>query len=76
LVSRGAIFWLDLEVEGRRPVFAPAQRLSSAVRAEYLPSGSVSSKVLRGLSGIALKVVEVIPDLLMNVSPTRSIVTL
>ena len=51
------------------------QRLPFAARAEYLPSGSVSSKLVTGWSGTVWNVLEVIPALLMNVEPTRSIVT-
>ncbi len=50
--------------------FCP-HRLPFAASAEYLPSGRVSSKVLKGWSGTVLNVVEVIPALLMNVVPTR-----
>jgi hypothetical protein len=42
-----------------------------AASAENLPSGSVTSAELKGVSGSALNVDEVTPDLLMKVSPTR-----
>src|SRR5271167_55442 len=50
-------------------------RFPFAASAEYLPSGSVSSKLLNGASGTVLNVVLVIPALLMNVAPTMSTVT-
>ncbi len=50
-------------------------RFPSAVSAENLPSGKVSSKLETGWSGTALNVELVTPALLMNVVPTRSIVT-
>src|ERR1700722_230670 len=56
-------------------VFVTAHRLPLAARAEYLPSGSVSSKLPIGWSGTAANVLLVMPALLMNVSPCRSIVT-
>ena len=51
------------------------QRLPLAASAEYLPSGSVSSKVSNGTSGVEANVEDVMPALLMNVSPTSLIVT-
>src|SRR5580693_5088628 len=50
-------------------------RFPFAARAEYLPSGNVSSKLPTGASGIAWNVLLVIPALLMNVSPCTSSVT-
>ena len=50
------------------------QRLPFAASAEYLPCGSVSWKVVTGWSGTVRNVELVIPFLLMNVSPCRSIV--
>ena len=54
--------------------FVGAHRLPFAARAEYLPSGSVISKLVTGWSGTVWKVLEVIPALLMNVEATRLIV--
>ena len=51
------------------------QRFPLAASAEYLPSGSVSSKLPTGASGTVRNVLLVIPALLMNVSPCRSSVT-
>src|SRR5665213_438784 len=51
------------------------QRVPLAARAEYLPSGRFSSKVLTGTSGTVLKVLLVIPAWLMNVVPTKSTLT-
>ena len=56
-------------------VFVREQRLPLAARAEYLPSGSVSSKLVTGWSGTVLNVLLVIPALLMNVLPVRTIFT-
>ena len=56
-------------------VFVSAHRFPFAASAEYLPSGNVSSKLPTGASGTVLNVLDVIPALLMNVVPTRSIVT-
>src|SRR5438309_6944988 len=50
--------------------FLIPQRLVLAARAEYLLWGRVSSKTLKGTSGVALKVVEVTLFLEMKVVPT------
>src|SRR5665213_1464455 len=50
------------------------QRVPLAARAEYLPSGSVNSKLPTGTSGTVLNVELVIPAFEMNVVPTRSTV--
>ena len=55
-------------------VFVRVHRLPLAASAESLPSGSVSSKLVTGWSGTVWNVLLVIPALLMNVSPCRSIV--
>ncbi len=69
-----APFW-PMNSVGIVSLLASVQRLPFAARALYLPSGNVSVKLENGWSGTVLNVVLVIPDLLMNVVPTRSIVT-
>src|SRR6185437_208277 len=51
------------------------QRFPLAASAEYLPCGSVSSKLPTGASGTVWNVLLVMPALLMNVSPCKSSVT-
>ena len=73
-VTSMLVFWLSVapfcarNCTGIRSGWA--HRLPFAPKAEYLPSGRVSSKLLKGLSGTVLKVVLVTPALLMNVVPT------
>ena len=58
-----------------RAVLVGLHRFPFAASAENDPSGSVSSNVPTGTSGIVWKVELVIPALLMNVSECRSTVT-
>jgi hypothetical protein len=68
-----APFWATNSVGIFNPPLT-VHKFAFAVNALNLPWGNVSSKELTGASGTWANVDEVIPDLLMNVSPTRSIV--
>ena len=70
---RTAPFWAVNSVGIFNPPLT-VHKFAFAVSAEYFPWGSVSSKELTGASGTWANVDEVIPALLMNVSPTRSMV--